>query len=80
MAAWGRAGVTPALPPDQDALEHARRLVAMRCLCGVDRNPFAVEMARLSLWLATLAREHEFTFLDHALRHGDGRGSEPGHR
>lgn len=71
VAAWGRAGETPALPPDQDALEYARRLVAMRCLCGVDRNPFAVEMARLSLWLATLARDHEFTFLDHALRHGD---------
>ena len=71
LAAWGRAGVTPPLPADQDALEHARRLVAMRCLCGVDRNPFAVEMARLSLWLATLARDHEFTFLDHALRHGD---------
>ena len=71
VAAWGRAGITPLLPADQDALEHARRLVVMRCLCGVDRNPFAVEMARLSLWLATLARDHEFTFLDHALRHGD---------
>lgn len=71
VAAWARTGATPKLPPDQDALEHARRLVAMHCLCGVDRNPFAVEMARLSLWLATLARDHEFTFLDHALRHGD---------
>jgi hypothetical protein len=70
-AAWARTGATPKLPPDQDALEHARRLVAVHCLCGVDRNPFAVEMARLSLWLATLARDHEFTFLDHALRHGD---------
>jgi hypothetical protein len=71
VAAWARADATPKLPPDQDALEHARRLVAVHCLCGVDRNPFAVEMARLSLWLATLARNHEFTFLDHALRHGD---------
>jgi hypothetical protein len=71
VAAWTRTGATPKLPPDQDALEHARRLVAVHCLCGVDRNPFAVEMARLSLWLATLARDHEFTFLDHALRHGD---------
>lgn len=70
-AAWARTGTTPKLPPDTDALEHARRLVAIHCLCGVDRNPFAVEMARLSLWLATLARDHEFTFLDHALRHGD---------
>jgi hypothetical protein len=71
VAAWARTGATPQLPSDQDALEHARRLVAVHCLCGVDRNPFAVEMARLSLWLATLARDHEFTFLDHALRHGD---------
>ena len=31
----------------------------------------AVDLARLSLWLATLAREHEFTFLDHALKAGD---------
>ena len=31
----------------------------------------AVDLARLSIWLATLARDHEFTFIDHALRHGD---------
>ena len=31
----------------------------------------AVDLARLSLWLATLARDHEFTFLDHALKCGD---------
>ena len=31
----------------------------------------AVDLARLSLWLATLAKDHEFTFVDHALRHGD---------
>jgi hypothetical protein len=37
----------------------------------VDKNPIAVDLAKLSLWLATLARDHEFTFLDHALRHGD---------
>jgi hypothetical protein len=50
---------------------HARRLVAQKCLYGVDRNPMAVDLARLSLWLATLARDHEFTFLDHALKSGD---------
>ena len=50
---------------------YARRLVAQRCLYGVDKNPFAVDLAKLSLWLATLARDHPFTFLDHALRHGD---------
>ena len=50
---------------------YARRLVAQRCLYGVDKNPFAVDLAKLSLWLATLAKDHPFTFLDHALRHGD---------
>ena len=50
---------------------HARRLVVQRCLYGVDKKLSAVELAKLSLWLATLAREHEFTFLDHALKCGD---------
>lgn len=61
----------PAIPADEDEATHARRLVAQRCLYGVDRNPMAVDLARLSLWLATLAREHEFSFLDHALKAGD---------
>jgi N-6 DNA Methylase len=61
----------PTIPPDEDEALHARRLVAQRCLYGVDRNPGAVDLARLSLWLATLARDHEFTFLDHALKCGD---------
>ena len=49
----------------------ARRLVAQRCLYGVDRNPVAVDLAKLSLWLVTLAKDHALTFVDHALRHGD---------
>lgn len=61
----------PPIPADEDEVIHARRLVAQRCLYGVDRNPMAVDLARLSLWLATLAREHEFTFLDHAVKAGD---------
>lgn len=61
----------PAIPPDEDDAIHARRLVAQRCLYGVDRNPMAVDLARLSLWLVTLASEHEFTFLDHAIKAGD---------
>lgn len=71
VSAWQRHGVRPDIPPDEDELNHARRTVAQRCLYGVDRNPMAVDLAKLSLWLATLARDHEFTFLDHALRHGD---------
>jgi hypothetical protein len=45
--------------------------VADRCLYGVDKNPLAVEMAKLSLWLITLAKGQPFSFLDHALRTGD---------
>jgi hypothetical protein len=62
---------TVALPADEDEVIFARRQVAQRVLYGVDRNAFAVELAKLSLWLATLARDHAFTFLDHSLRHGD---------
>ena len=64
-------GTRPPIPADEDEELLARRLVAQRCLYGVDRNPMATDLARLSLWLATLARDHEFTFLDHALRTGD---------
>lgn len=72
VAAWDRHSETrPEIPADEDEQLHARRLVAQRCLYGVDKNPRAVDLARLSLWLATLARDHEFTFLDHALKCGD---------
>ncbi len=71
VAAWRVHGGTPPIPPDEDELLLARRLVAQRCLYGVDRNPMAVDLAKLSLWLATLARDHPFTFLDHAIRPGD---------
>ena len=72
VKAWERWPETrPVIPADEDEELHARRLVAQRCLYGVDKNPRAVDLARLSLWLATLARDHEFTFLDHALKCGD---------
>jgi hypothetical protein len=72
VQAWTRWPETrPTIPPDEDEYLHARRLVAQRSLYGVDKNPRAVDLARLSLWLATLARDHEFTFLDHALKCGD---------
>jgi hypothetical protein len=61
----------PKLHVDEEPLNHARRLVAQHCLYGVDRNPMAVDLAKLSLWLVTLAADHPFTFLDHAIRHGD---------
>src|SRR5205085_6426449 len=48
-----------------------RRTIAERCLYGVDVNPMAVQLARLSLWLTTLAAERPLTFLDHRLQTGD---------
>ena len=60
------------LPRDPaDRLLIARRLVAERCLYGADLNPLAVELAKLSIWLVTLAKGRPFGFLDHNLRCGD---------
>ncbi len=72
VAAWMRfPDQRPPIPADEQEVTVARRLVAQRCLYGVDKNPFAVALAKLSLWLVTLSRELPFTFLDHALQHGD---------
>ena len=71
VEAWNHYKALPIIPADEDPTLSARRLVAQRCLYGVDVNRFAVDLAKLSLWLATLAKDHPFTFLDHALRHGD---------
>jgi len=61
-----------ALPRDTEGRTIiARRLIAERCLYGVDLNPLAVELAKLSIWLVTLAKGRPFGFLDHNLRCGD---------
>ena len=65
VKAWHVHDCVPSIPPDEDEVLHARRIVAQRCLYGVDKNPMAVDLAKLSLWLATLAKDHPFTFLDH---------------
>ncbi|GAB5519470.1 MAG: hypothetical protein RhofKO_17210 [Rhodothermales bacterium] len=60
------------LPADvEERAVVARRLVAERCLYGVDLNPLAVELAKLALWLTTLAKGRPFSFLDHHLKSGD---------
>lgn len=60
------------IPKDlAERLVAARRLVADRCLYGVDVNPMAVEMAKLSLWLVTLEKNRPFSFVDHAIKCGD---------
>ena len=71
VKAWHTHNQAPVVPPDEDELLLAMRQVAQRCLYGVDKNPLAADLAKLSLWLATLAKDHPFTFLDHNLRAGD---------
>jgi hypothetical protein len=57
--------------PEDDWELVARRAIVDHCIYGADRNPMAVEMAKLSLWLTTMAHDRPFTFLDHQLRSGD---------
>ncbi|MCZ4100812.1 DNA methyltransferase [Streptomyces sp. H39-C1] len=79
VEAWDRDGLPAAVTArlgenreDRDAkLLEARRMVADRCLYGVDIDEMAVELAKLSLWLVTLAKGRPFNFVDHALRCGD---------
>jgi type I restriction-modification system DNA methylase subunit len=49
----------------------ARREVVRNCIYGVDLNPMAVELAKLSLWLTTVAANKPLSFLDHHLRCGN---------
>jgi hypothetical protein len=55
-------------PADRIAI---KRTIAERCLFGVDLNPMAVQLARLSLWLATLAADKPLSFLDDHLQTGN---------
>ena len=60
------------IPDDShERVVYARRIVSQRCIYGVDLNPLATEMAKLSLWLLTLAKDKPFTFLNHSIRTGD---------
>jgi hypothetical protein len=70
-AADDAAGFEPLSRDTEERAILARRLIAERCLYGVDKNPLAVELAKLSLWLTTLAKGRPFGFLDHNLRSGD---------
>jgi hypothetical protein len=65
------AGFDPLAPDVEERVILARRIIAERCLYGVDRNPLAVELAKLSLWLTTMSKGRPFGFLDHNLRSGD---------
>jgi type II restriction/modification system DNA methylase subunit YeeA len=46
-------------------------MVASACIYAVDINPLAVELAKLSMWLTTLAKGKPLSFLDHHIRVGN---------
>jgi hypothetical protein len=72
VEAWKREpGKMPKLGAADDVEFVALRTIAQRCIYGVDRNPMAVDLAKLSLWLLTISKDHPFTFMDHSLKHGD---------
>ncbi|WP_437633490.1 Eco57I restriction-modification methylase domain-containing protein [Sorangium sp. So ce854] len=70
-AAWQRGGGAPRLAPGEPPLRRAMALVAERCLYGVDLDPLAVDLARLSLWLVVGQADLPLSFLDGRLRCGD---------
>lgn len=91
-AAWARQGRGGPLDVTEAERADTMRRIVERCLYGVDRNPRAVQIARLSLWLTSMARDRPLTFLDNHLRCGNsligataadvvsrmpGRGSRP---
>ncbi|MFZ2412379.1 MAG: TaqI-like C-terminal specificity domain-containing protein, partial [Candidatus Methanoperedens sp.] len=73
VEAWGEA--RPEELESEEVAEHdvhwARREVVRHCIFGVDLNPMAVELAKLSLWLETVAANKPLTFLDHHLKVGN---------
>ena len=63
--------VSPGLSQAAIVLAHWRRRVVERCIFGVDLNPLAVELSKLSLWLTSIATDQPLSFLDHHLRTGN---------
>ncbi|MEI6103765.1 MAG: N-6 DNA methylase [Methanothrix sp.] len=78
LARWLVQAWATARPEESDSKEiaeqdvhWARREVVRNCIYGVDLNPMAVELAKLSLWLTTVASNKPLSFLDHHLRCGN---------
>jgi len=79
----GKIPVPPGFSQEQAEIGYWRRRVVEACIYGVDVNPLAVELAKLSLWLTCIAADEPLNFLDHHLRQGNSllfaRPQELGH-
>ena len=59
------------LYPDEQTIRQARRSVVQHCLYGVDLNPMAVELAKVSLWINSAVENKPLSFLDHRVKQGN---------
>jgi hypothetical protein len=66
-----QAGYKRGASQEKAEIAYWRRRVVEACIYGVDLNPLAVELAKLSLWLTTISSDQPLNFLDHHLRHGN---------
>lgn len=66
-----REGKTPDEAGSEQEFIRAKRIIAERCIYGVDLNLMAVELAKLSMWLFTMDRGRPLSFLDHHLKRGN---------
>jgi N-6 DNA Methylase len=57
--------------PSQEEFQHALREVVSHCIYGVDRNPMAIELCKVALWIEALEPGKPLTFLDSHIRCGD---------
>ncbi|MBN1607261.1 MAG: N-6 DNA methylase, partial [Polyangiaceae bacterium] len=63
-----RAGGIEPSPPE---VQHALRDVVGRCIHGVDLNPMAVELCKVSLWMEAVEPGRPLSFLDAHIQHGN---------
>jgi len=71
ILARNKIPVPPGVSQEQAEVSYWRRRVVEACIYGVDINPMAVELAKLSLWLTCIAVDEPLNFLDHHLSHGN---------
>ncbi len=57
--------------PAPAAIREAMRDVVPRCIYGVDKNPMAVDLCKVGLWIEGHAPGRPLSFLDHHIKHGD---------
>ncbi len=71
IVSYGKIPIMKGLSHEQEEISYWRRRVVESCIYGIDLNPLAVELSKLSLWLTCIAADQPLSFLDHHLRPGN---------